>query len=408
MVDRHRERALARAAERARDQREWSREIMPGTHAGRSLASTPLQRSASSGVAAVSIERADPYGETVTVSTAAGQLFDGGGTACQWVSQVAGPRRAGFPGLAFPTDRLTPSLRAYYALDFGGHWHEWVRGGTVTVKRSGVTLWQERLPFWTHYQRTFDLGVLDPRVGDHVKVYVSPVGEAGAQPDGQQGTFVASLRLVELPVVGVPIANVGSYLVALNIASNRLEILRRIETMAQGDMGAKLAEVSKSLAANTWYGVRCRVQGNTIEARAWPWSETEPSGWEISAVDPAPLEPGRVGVGGSLGSDTHGDGRQCDLLEVVGGPSTDFGEYASGSLPSDWTRIVGTSSAEWAVSELLGATGAKVLRFPPTSEGAGSWVAWNEPGEMSDVEVLARVRTTSSLDGIGVLLRGRG
>ena len=200
MSDRRKWALDERARGRASRQGEALREAFPGSHRGEALPTSPTGRTARSGVPAVSVRRDAPYGEAITVQTAPGQVFDGGGTACEWVGVRSGIKRAGFSDLAFPTDRLPIPRLAYWRLDVQGGWDTYTRGGTVQVWRASTLLWQDRKPFWTHYARTFDLGVCDPTIDD-IRVVVSPVGQPDAQPDGKAGTFTASLVLVEVPLV---------------------------------------------------------------------------------------------------------------------------------------------------------------------------------------------------------------
>jgi hypothetical protein len=55
--------------------------------------------------------------------------------------------------------------------------------------------------------------------------------------------------------------------------------------------------VSFSPAANTWYYIRLRVNGTSLQARVWKDGENEPSTWSVSATDSAVSAAGWVGIG---------------------------------------------------------------------------------------------------------------
>ena len=69
--------------------------------------------------------------------------------------------------------------------------------------------------------------------------------------------------------------------------------------------------------------------------------------------------------------------------------STDFSEYTTGSAPSGWTRLYGTTNA--TVETYTGALGGKVLY-----RNGATIMSWDSPGtSVTDVEVLAKVRRPS-------------
>ncbi|MBE0448644.1 MAG: hypothetical protein IBX64_11200, partial [Actinobacteria bacterium] len=51
-------------------------------------------------------------------------------------------------------------------------------------------------------------------------------------------------------------------------------------------------------STNTWYWVRLRAVGQTIQIKAWPDGDSEPSSWLISYTDVQALPAGWVGIGG--------------------------------------------------------------------------------------------------------------
>ena len=186
-----------RARERARGAELRLRETFPQTGPlGQAFPASPIVRSRRANVPPVNVFRQPPYGRAITVTTS--QVFDGGGTACQWSGPVPGLRTAGFTAQTFPNTALTIPIRAYWRLEVTVAWDDYLQGGRVEVFRDGVRLWSDQAPYGAGFDRTFNLGVCFP--DEDIVVEVSPVGQAGVQPDGKQATVVASLVLVELPV----------------------------------------------------------------------------------------------------------------------------------------------------------------------------------------------------------------
>jgi hypothetical protein len=86
---------------------------------------------------------------------------------------------------------------------------------------------------------------------------------------------------------------------------------------------------------------------------------------------------------------------------------TDFSEYAvSSSRPEGWSKIAGSTSpvaAPWGIKERADSTGGKIL-YHPAGDG-WEWIGWDAPPVGTDMEVVARVRSPSTSDSMGVLVR---
>jgi len=88
--------------------------------------------------------------------------------------------------------------------------------------------------------------------------------------------------------------------------------------------------------------------------------------------------------------------------------STDFSEYTTGNQPSDWTERWHTTVATAIVTADAGAEGGKVLRVDHSSNNRYA-ISWDDVGDVTDVEILAKVRFSES--GIGIsrmFVRGSG
>lgn len=68
---------------------------------------------------------------------------------------------------------------------------------------------------------------------------------------------------------------------------------------------------------------------------------------------------------------------------------TDFSEYTTGVIPSDWTVLNG-DPARWTVEEVAGATGGKVLQFTGDA-GSQNVIYWDDVPARGNVKVEARV-----------------
>ena len=186
-----------RARERARGAELRLRETFPQTGPlGQAFPASPIARSRRSNVPPVNVTRTPPYGRAISVACT--QTFVEAGTACNWSGTVANLRTAGFTSQTFPNTALTIPIRAYWRLEVTVAWDDYLLGGRVEVFRDGTLLWSDQAPYGATFDRTFNLGVCFP--DEDIVVEVSPVGQAGVQPDGKQATVVASLVLVELPV----------------------------------------------------------------------------------------------------------------------------------------------------------------------------------------------------------------
>ena len=87
---------------------------------------------------------------------------------------------------------------------------------------------------------------------------------------------------------------------------------------------------------------------------------------------------------------------------------TDFSEYTAGSQPSDFTERWDTAAVTATVETVSGAAGGVALRF--VSGGGPAAISWDEidsDSDRDDVEILTRIRRTTStgLNSMGVLAR---
>jgi hypothetical protein len=83
-----------------------------------------------------------------------------------------------------------------------------------------------------------------------------------------------------------------------------------------GSSYSPVASASMPVSVNVYYWVRARGSGALFEAKAWPASDPEPSGWMLSWTDPAPALTGYAGVPPTI--DTAG-GRIVDVFGVAFG-----------------------------------------------------------------------------------------
>lgn len=127
------------------------------------------------------------------------------------------------------------------------------------------------------------------------------------------------------------------------------------------------------------------------------------------------------GGGGSAGSFSSGGGRDggkggSGLVIVRWGGDvvpperdehyTDYSEYSTGSIPSDWTRTFGTAGT-WTVVSDGAATGGKVLRYTNSATGfQRKAIEWTGIGNFTNTEIHARIRFSSGYASIAEPLGG--
>ena len=101
-------------------------------------------------------------------------------------------------------------------------------------------------------------------------------------------------------------------------------------------------------------------------------------------------------------------------LGIIGdGPvyATDFDEYATGSLPSDWTLRSAAGTFSLTVEEIPGSLSGKGLRWLKVASGRQA-ISWDRAPPLADAEILFRARCIEPPSGtaniVGGLLRGAG
>lgn len=334
---------------------------------------------------------AAPYAISVTTGV---QSFAAAGTVTEWTGEVSGPATVGF-ALTFPTATLVIVKPGTYRLDLGHKWDDYGGGGTVEVLVNGATVWgPDSATYGAEFQDTYNLGLL--ATGDEVQVRIGPT--AGTE----DGTTVGSLVLVEPAVsAGVP---VGVYSFAIFPENDTVSLGRFVHGAGQ----EIVATASFPSSDFTWYGLRARIDGGRIRARAWLWDNSEPSTWAIDWTDPAPLAPGYAGFGGAIGSPTLPEGRFVDYIEVsqdgAAPLTTDFSEYPLSQKPSDWIEVAGQIDSQWRIESTVDGIGGKLARY--NGDDVGSKIGWQAPGRGSTTEVLARVLTKDPGNSVSVALRG--
>lgn len=70
---------------------------------------------------------------------------------------------------------------------------------------------------------------------------------------------------------------------------------------------------------------------------------------------------------------------------------TDFGEYATGAQPADWTKRYNTAGYTALVQSVAGSLSGKAMRFTKTATTTGM-LSWDKVPPMADFEILARFR----------------
>ncbi len=86
---------------------------------------------------------------------------------------------------------------------------------------------------------------------------------------------------------------------------------------------------------------------------------------------------------------------------------TDFSSYDAGSPPHDWVDGWVPGDQRFEVTADPTATGGKVLQHEIFAHNRRAW-AWQAVPGASEVEVLARVRTSSADSRFGIIARGGG
>lgn len=87
--------------------------------------------------------------------------------------------------------------------------------------------------------------------------------------------------------------------------------------------------------------------------------------------------------------------------------ATDFAEYEVGVAPSDWTNAWVPNEQRFEVAESQGALGGKVLQHEIDVHNRRAW-RWTKVPGADEVEVVAKVRSSSPDSRFGILCRADG
>ena len=164
---------------------------------------------------------------------------------------------------------------------------------------------------------------------------------------------------------------------------------------------------------DTWYSVRLQAVGTRIRGRIWPRGTTEPTSWQLDAVD-VNYSSGRPGVS------QHDDGTvqwarwTASILSDTSTATpptgmsfqTSFAEYATGSQPVSWTETANPASSSWTVSADPTVADGRVVRNVTTATSRHLLRYDPVPDTTTTQEVLVRMRLADDDDrGPGVALR---
>lgn len=156
-------------------------------------------------------------------------------------------------------------------------------------------------------------------------------------------------------------------------------------------------QTSITRSDNEWYWVRVRLVGDTVTVKTWEEFGPEPTAW---LIDESGLDTYNTGwTGFSTEAIVQLDIDQIAItVETSKDVSkqllawTDFSEYGTGSVPSDWEPRW-NQTAEWDVETDGTATGGQALVHVPTSDQMIA-ITWNHK-EDKDVEVLIKTKITN-------------
>lgn len=158
------------------------------------------------------------------------------------------------------------------------------------------------------------------------------------------------------------------------------------------------------------YYVRARASANagtnyglwSTEARAYTYKSSGTADWfqSTDAQFTSDTLSGAVASG-------SGSAQTYDL--AANQYFTDFSEYTTGSLPSDWTRRWASDGTDWIVREITGSSGGKVLRAEGDGTSRRRMVSWNDIDSASaTVEMFSQISlSAASSDGF-LAARGSG
>lgn len=198
------------------------------------------------------------------------------------------------------------------------------------------------------------------------------------------------------------------YVAHLDLGNDQLTLRRH-----NSGVSATLATGSKTLAADTWYWVRLRAEGSVLKVRAWASDAAEPGTWDIDHTDTSP-----VSSGGEAGVCTFNASGEADYFALESDSAqwpipvptlgttttgttttydvwaTDFSEYTVDQSPPDWDEDWGGGYGARLVQNAVKGYGGQRLNIDSPSSSGRYGLSWDDPGDVRDVEVLARIRNT--------------
>lgn len=391
------QRMLRRGAVKRQHVSRWaigSTELAPGVVGGTHLHPTAIERireeaAGSSG-----------HGVTIALSAEAAQTIPAGGIALELTDVTVGPRRAGFDSVSVPTTSIAVDSDCVASVLVRFRWDDWRAGGVVRLMRGAVVV-DEAPPSWgPRFSGVLHAGAVE--AGEELSVVVDH-GDASGH-DVVEASVVVRVEGASQAAAASP---VGLYAVTWLQGSTLLSV-RRFDENGEADLGT----AAPASTTTEFVGIRVLMVGNRIRTRVWEWADPEPSTWHIDVTDPAPLQPGFVGVTSTLtgSAGLGGTYREYDSVEVsfdgATPVSTDFSEYADGGLPADWQVLIGAGGANWEIISGGGSyDGGKFLGYPLVSPN-GAYVGWTGAGSGSDVNVLVRARAGEDNTALGVVVRG--
>jgi len=173
--------------------------------------------------------------------------------------------------------------------------------------------------------------------------------------------------------------------------------------------GTSLDTYSITLAIDTWYWIRMRVEEDNIKIRIWADGGSEPGSWHIDYTETGTnqiFSMGKIGLF-NFNDDGYCDEFKVTLIDEQFDYITDFEEYTLSSPPGDWTEQWNTGNFSLDITT-SGSLSKNIMQLDMTSASMMA-ATWDDIPDCNDVDILTCITTIADgANNIGPVARLSG